>query len=421
MGLDSRPPETVREVRIGMKQRRLSDRNRFRRATGRNTPPRGFGLSFGKDAGGKPVMLPVNYSFKTNFLKNGLVRIEIGMDKSRMGKKILQWTGDKHALISDIFSAVRIPVHIQERLENARNERDEVLEEVEKLNAFLNKKGHLLTPLGFNMRARLMREVKEDLEDSIVPLKKEALVMLGKAEKSLLEAGVESTEFGKRRQVSIACVQLTAFRDRLGKHRDKEVEEILAFNTKREAFIRKERDMRIESQLRKWVAVYSNRNRWAIRGKDQKDLNYAERILEIASSNIRIVKKIEAIVELKSEMEGKKYTVTGKRFNLSYLDKAREAYGREGHKSGEGAGKLLKRSALLLVLGKPQFVAGALEKCEPYLKGVAEKIREGAEHMDNVAEFLGGPEKRKFAGDELDSAVRCFKDALQKMELVNRA
>jgi len=349
------------------------------------------------------------------------VRIEIGLNKSRMGKKVLEWTGDKHALVSDVFSAVRIPMHIQERLVDARNERDQILEEVERLNAFLNKKGHLLTPLGFNMRARLMREVKKELEDSIVPLKQEALVMLEKAENSLLEAGVESEEFDKRRQVSIACVQLTAFRDRLGKHRDKEVEEILAFNIKREALIRGERDTRIEGQLRKWVAVYSNRNRWAIRGKDQKDLNYAERILELASSNMRIVKKIEMISELRKEMAGKKYRVHGKRFNLSYLDNAAEAYSEGDAKSREEARKLLKRGALLLVLGKPQFVAGALEKCEPYLMGVAEKIREGAEHMDNVTDFLADSKRRKDAGGELDSAVVCFQNALRKMELVNRA
>ena len=420
MGLDSRPPETVREVARGMKQRRFSDRNRFRRKVGQTARPHGFGIVFGKDAGGTPVSLPANYSFKTSFQVNGLVRVEIGMDKSRMGKKVLQWTGNKHALVSDIFNAVRIPVHIQERLMNARNERDQVLEEVERLNAFLNKKGHLLTPLGFNMRARLMREVKKELGESIVPLKKEALVMLEKAEKSLLEAGVESEEFDRRRQVSIACVQLTAFRDRLGKHRDKEVEEILAFNRKREAFIRGERDRRIESQLRKWVTVYYNRNRWAIRGKDQKDLNYAERILKLASSNMRIVKKMEEIAALRGEMAGKKYTVRGKKFNLSYLDQANEAYERGDQKSREEARKLLKQGALLLVLGKPQFVAGALEKCEPYLKGVAKKITEGAEHMDNVAEFLADSERRKDAGGELDSAVVCFRDALRKMELVNR-
>ncbi len=419
--MDRRPPESVREVATGMKQRRLSDRNEFRKMIGRNTLARGPGFSLGKDVGGKPVRLPVNYSFKTSFLENGLVSVEIGMDKSRMGKKILQWSGERHALVTDVFSAVRIPVHIQERLVNARHERDQILDEIEGLNAFLNKKGHLLTPLGFNMRARLMREVRVELEDSIVPLKREALMMLERAEKSLLEAGVESTEFGKRKQVSIACVQLTAFRDRLGKHRDKEVEEILAFNRNREALIRGERDMRIESQLRKWVAVYSNKNRWAIRGKDQKDLNYAEKIVEIASSNMRIVKKMEAIAELRKEMEGKKYKVAGKRFNLSYLDGAGEAYGSGDEKSKESARKLLKKGALLLVIEKPQFVADALEKCEPYLKGVAEKIREGAEHMDNVAEFLGDSNLRNLAGDELDSAVGCFRNALHKMELVNRA
>ncbi|MCP4646483.1 MAG: hypothetical protein GY852_01955 [bacterium] len=421
MALDSRPPETVRRVAKGMKQRRLSDRNKFRRIIGGDTRPRGFGRLLGKDSAGKPASLPANYSFKTTFRENGLVCVEIGLNKSRMGKKVLQWSGDKHTLVSDVFSAVRIPVHIQERLVDARHERDQVLEKVEGLNAFLNKKGHLLTPLGFNMRARLMQKVKKKLEDSIVPLKREALMMLEKAEKSLLEAGVESTEFGKRRQVSIACVQLTAFRDRLGKHRDKEVEEILAFNKKREALIRGERDRRIESQLRKWVTIYSNRNRWAIRGKDQKDLNYAERILELASSNMRIVKKMEVIGELRKEMAGKKYKVAGKRFNLSHLDNARAAYGRGDQKSREDARKLLKKGALLLVLGKPQFVAGALEKCEPYLKGVAEKIREGAEHMDNVTEFLAGPEQRKDAGGELDSAVVCFHTALRKMEIVNRA
>jgi len=206
MSIVPEPLTRVQKVAAEMKNRRLSDRNTFRRATGRNACPRGLGLSFGKDAGGKPVRLPANYAFKTKFLGNGLVSVEIGMDKSRMGKKILQWTGDKHALVTDIFSAVRIPVHIQARLVDARHGRDQILEEVERLNAFLNKKGHLLTPLGFNMRARLMREVKKELDDSVVPLKREALMMLERAEKSLLEAGVESNRIRKE-EAGFDCVR----------------------------------------------------------------------------------------------------------------------------------------------------------------------------------------------------------------------
>gem|GEM_PF-3220385 len=413
MCMEHKNPEGAKAVAGNMRTLRIGKRNAVVKSASSYIFSKRSSL-MGKLADGSSSALRPRKGYKTVFLENGLVKLETGLAKTRAGKKILVGT-EKKEIITDIFSATRMAVHIQERLEEAQKERDAIVGEIEKINALLYKKGEKFRPLGLYFEANVLEDVGQYMGDVNSVLKQNAKDMLIAAVASLKNAAVEPDEFVRRKHISIACTKLTAFRNRFGEWRDREVAEIMAFNRGRECMLRKERDVRLESDLRRWVATYSSAGKWAIRGKAEKDLRYAEKIEKIISVNMRVAKKAELIKELKKEMAEKKYSSSGRGFSLAYLDNASELYKR-GAETRELGKDTLARGALLLRLGKPEFVAEKLIDSEKYLDEVSAGIRKAAAILEQIGQL---PRKGPKRAEALSAAANCFRRTLRKMEEIN--
>ncbi len=367
----------------------------------------------GIDSRGCYVKISRGQNMKLEFLRNGLVLMGTGLEKGWAGKRIVGGMPHRESTL-DIYSATRRVIHIQEGLEAGKIWRDGALPEIERINSKLYNLWDWGSPLWIYSYRRVIDSLESALENTINPLKKEAREMLGKASVLIGEVYASPNLSEKRKWAGSACSCLTAFRNRIGPWRDRQVEGMIAYNKIRERYLRAERDWRVHNVLRRLVAVYSGEIRWPILGRDMKDLRYGGRMEEIASSNSKRGKKMKAIAELAKEMEANRYCRGGRCFDLSLLDEAEDCYSKGKNEKGR---KLLRRGKLVLELNKPGFVAEQLKQAEEYVQPVAEKIEEGEWHLEKIPSL---PRKGPHREEALGAAVSCFKGALEKMEAINR-
>ncbi|MBD3389670.1 hypothetical protein GF415_01815 [Candidatus Micrarchaeota archaeon] len=367
----------------------------------------------GIDSRGSYIQISRAQDLKLEFLKNGLLCMGTGLEKGWAGKRIIGGVPQRESTL-DIYSATRRAMHIREGLEMGRIWRDEALPEIEKINSKLYNLWDWGSPLWFYSYRRVIDSLKDALKNTINPLKQEARDMLGKASELLGRVSTSPNLSEKRKWSAAACSCLTAFRNRIGPWRDSQVEGMIAYNKMRERYLRAERDWRVHRVLRRLVKAYSIEKKWAILGRDTKDLRYAVRMEEIASSKAKREKKTKAIGELTEEMDENKYNRGGRGLDLAVLDEAENCYLEGKNKRGR---TLLRRGALILKLDKPGFVAGQLREAEHYVQPVAEKIEDGARHLEQIPRLPGRGQER---AEALGTAVECFKNALWEMEAIKR-
>ncbi|MFP3950070.1 MAG: hypothetical protein ACLFUZ_03190 [Candidatus Micrarchaeia archaeon] len=402
------------KLRAQMARIRFSSRRTIsERARKRGSVPNSVPSLTGIDSRGCYIKISRGQDLKLEFLNSGLVLMGTGLEKGWAGKRIVGGVPQRKSTL-DIYSATRRVIHIQEGLERGRIWRDEALPEIEKINSNLYTLWDWGSPLWLYSYRRVIDSIKGALENTINPLKKEAEEMLGKASGLLGKVYTSPNLSEKRRWAGSACSCLTAFRNRIGPWRDVQVEGMIAYNKMRERYLRAERDWRAYSMLKRLVAVYSREKRWPILGRDMKDLRYAARMEELASSSEKRRKKAEAIAELANEMEANRYGRRGRGFDLDLLDEAKECYLLGKNETGR---KLLRRGKLVLELNKPGFVAEQLEQAEPYMQPIAEKIGEGSGYLEQIDSL---PRKGPKREEALGAAVSCFKGALEEMEAINR-
>lgn len=376
--------------------------------------PQGAPCVLGLDSEGKQVHLKKGQNLKIGFLESGLVQMGTGLKQGWAGKRKIGGVPATES-ITDVYSATRKAIHIQEQLASGREERDAALDLIEKMNSELNKFGEKCSPLWLHKVKLSILGLSERLQNTVNPLNQEAWAMLEKAAEAVRQSSVEGSAFSRRNFISVACANLTAFRNRLGEWRDGQVEGMIVYNKKRECVLRLERDQRVWNAIARMAKLYSDKEKkWAVFGRDMKDLRYAERMEEIAAGRHRAKTKMEFVSELIKEMEKQKYAWGRKGFRLEFLKEAKENYERG---ETECAGKLLRRAKRVLELNKPEFLAGQLELAEEYMKPVAEKVREGTEH---IAALLELPHRDKGRGEHLEAAAECFREALLEMGKIGR-
>lgn len=405
----------AKELRQEMRRMRFRNREAIEeRMQKRMVVPKGVPCNTGVDSRGAYIHLKKGINLKIEYLDSGLILMGTGLQKGWAGKRSIGGVpGQKSTL--DIFSAVRRAIHIQEELHLGRVDRDAAIEIVEGMNSNLNKLGEWGSPLWlYSIKAKITKMSKA-LKESINPLNQEAWEMLEKAANAVGNASVETGNFRKRNFISTACTNLASFRLRLGEWRDEQVEGMIIYNKIREHTLRAERDWRVWRALDRMAKMYAHEEKkWEIFGRDQKDLRYATRMEELASSRKRVKTKTGLISGLIEEMEKHKYTWGGKGFRLEILREAKELY--ETGKN-EKARKMLRRGKTVLEMNKARFIAEQLEQAEEYMQPVAEKIGEGAGHLEQIPTLpRKGPERK----DALGAAVDCFKEALKEMEAIRR-
>ena len=402
------------ELKAQMARARFSSRRAISEgARRRNSVHKSVPSLAGIDSRGSYIKISRGQDLKLEFLNSGLVLMGTGLEKGWAGKRIVGGVPQRKSTL-DIYSATRRAMHIQEGLERGRIWRDEALPEIEKINSNLYNLWDWGSPLWLYSYRRVIDSIRGALENTINPLKKEAEEMLGKASELLGKAYASPNLSEKRKWAASACSCLTAFRNRIGPWRDRQTEGMIAYNKMRERYLRAERDWRVYSMLRRLVAVYSGEKRWPILGRDMKDMRYAARMEELASSNEKRRKKAEAITELANGIEANRYGRGGRGFDLNLIDDARECYLLGKNETGR---KLLRRGKLVLELNKPGFVAEQLEQAEKYMHPVAEKIGEGAGYLEQIGSL---PRKGPKREETLEAAVDCFKEALEEMEAITR-
>jgi hypothetical protein len=408
--------QEARDLRQQMRNTRFHHRKVLEEQMQRRmVVPRGMPCNLGIDSRGQYIRLKKGINLKIEYLDNGLVRMGTGLQKGWAGKRMVGGVPERKSTL-DIFSAIRRAIHIQEELHLGRATRDVAIDLVEEMNSNLTKFGEWGSPLWlYSVKVEILK-LSKDLQETVNPLKQEAWEMLENAAKSVGKAAVETGDlFRKRNLISIACSKLASFRLRLGEWRDKQVEGMVIYNKIREHTLRAERDWRAWNALDRMAKLYSREDKkWAIFGRDQKDLRYAMRMEELASSSKRANTKVGLISELIEEMEKNRYTWGGKGFSLEILKEAKNLYGAG---KNEKARKALRRGKLILEMNKPEFIAEQLEKAEEYMQPVAEKIREGANH---ITALLKLPHRDRERGERLSAAVGCFREALNRMEQIER-
>ena len=190
---------------------------------------------------------------------------------------------------------------------------------------------------------------------------------------------------------------------------------MIAYNKKRECVLRLERDQRIWNALARLAKLYSDEGKkWAVLGRDLKDLRYGGRMEEIAAGSHRAKTKMEFVSGLIEKMEKEKYTWGGRGFRLEILKRAKEEY--ERGNTAE-AGKILRKGKRVLELNKPGFLAEQLELAEEYLKPVARKVQEGAGHIEALE---GLPHRDRGRGEHLEAAAKCFREAFLEIKKIRR-
>jgi hypothetical protein len=379
----------------------------------RECVPRSVPSLTGVDSRGRYTGIGSRQNMKLEFLGSGLVLMGTGLERGWAGKRIVGGIPQRKSTL-DIYSATRRAIEIQNKLSAGKEWRNEALPEIEKMNSMLYCLWDWGSPIWIYSYKSVLESLRNALEGTINPLKQEARDMLEKAAMLIAETSAAPDLSGKRKWAAATCACLTAFRNRIGPWRDRQVEGMIAYNRMRERYLRAERDWRVWKALKRLVAVYPGEKRWPIFGKDQKDLKYAQKIREIATSPRKRTAKIEMIEVLAKEMEKNKYSCGGKGFDLNILGDAKTFYSRGQNEKGR---KLLMRAGLILELDKPGFIAGQLKKAEPYLQPVAEKVEEGAGHLERIPSLpRKGPERES----ALAAAVWCFKEAIKEMEAIKR-
>ncbi|MBD3398676.1 hypothetical protein GF412_05540 [Candidatus Micrarchaeota archaeon] len=404
----------ARQLEQKMRQDRFGAMKTIRESIRRRAHlPRSVPSVMGVDSRGEYIRIGSRQKMKLELLDSGLVLMGTGLEQGWAGKRIIGGVPQRVSTL-DIYSATRRAMEIQEGLEAGKQWRNEALPEIEKMNSMLYCFWDWGSPIWIYSYKGVLESLHAALENTINPLKTEAAEMLVKAAGLVAETSAAPNLSEKGKWAASACACLTAFRNRIGKWRDRQVEGMIAYNKMRERYLRSERDWRVWKALKRLVAVYSGERRWPIFGRGQKDLRYVQKLGEIASSPRKRAAKTEMIAGLAKEMGANKYSRGGRGFDLRLLDEAGKCYSLGQNEKGR---RLLKRGMLILELDKPGFIAEQLNKAEAYMQPAAEKIGEGAMHLERIPSLpRKGPEREGALG----AAVKSFSEALAEMEAIKR-
>jgi|GEM_PF-4477776 len=378
--MDEVPPigAQIERAITRMKTERLERRAGLRRGLRGRSILSGEGRFIGRNSKGELRHLNWRTDLGIRPLNHGLITI-LEKDPRNPGKAKEKTT--------DIFSAPRSRMKLRRSLHAAQENRDLILDQICEMEALVKAVGPTLSPLELYAKVSRVRALLGELEGSISITKQNAVGILETTEEALREASVEDNPRKKKAFLELAVQNMGAFRRQLGQIRDGEVQHSLALNRVREYVLREQRDAKVLELLGQWIREYSSQKAFFFERDQESDLEFAQRLEKLASSNVAQGKKLSAITALKKEYSVSEYGIRECRHEIISLLGSAETEFRIGEKSNRTlANKLLRRAALVLSIWKPSFVAEELQKppYEVYLhvgsnKSIVSYIQAGAQ------------------------------------------
>jgi hypothetical protein len=247
--MSTRPTLRSREIAAGMeKQRKKVRKKQRKKARERDLQVEGIekGKMYGRDERGRKVDLKVNLKGWKTILG---FKVEL---ISQMGENFREGDLIPRKVIhtdTDIFKAVRSVKHVRgsHRSELQRNER--LFKSIDELQSIVYTKGHTLNEDDLRRISKAICEYIEEVSKKRSGYKLLAKWKLQDVPSLLDQAMNEGNAFRRRNRLSVLCTKLTAFKERYGKWRERQIFNIDRYNQVREDGLRNIRDSRLRESL----------------------------------------------------------------------------------------------------------------------------------------------------------------------------
>lgn len=275
--------------------------------------------------------------------------------------------------VSDIFSAVRMLAHVSDSHADELASTNEALQVAERINAMLV----VLVTKPFDRKvlatARQELDAMADIRRLASAYKRLAFEKLKSAEALLDAAGTT----GNPLMVSAACAVLTAFRNRAGEWRTRQIARIDAYNELRECSLRMRRDRYMERLFAGYAKALSGPN-------TKKAFDGMVRDMVLCEELAKFGEQLPAGRGWREPARAHLHEI-GKDIPEGRIkDSLREAYRMAKKASKEDFLSFMRGIARQLQVRDPCFIADELQKSgEKYLGWAISKLRMTIGHIHN--------------------------------------